>query len=686
MAHHQLTDSLALALASQKGSERLGTQLQLALELSPIEKDRALNLSRQALKEARKAGNKELETRALFVLGRTNQVHEQMGLAEAYYDSALVLANSTGSNRHKGELLHHMGLILYNKGMAIEALESYNQALHYNRLAQNFRLVGSGYSMMANIYRVNGLYDRAIEYIIKSKLNYEKANFVEGNAWAAYMLGRIYADLKLRTKAREYFNESLEIYRQVAASNGDKSGLAICYEQLGLLDLASGDLNQASAAIDHALRIFSENQSKYGISNAYLNFGRIEYARGDYVAARNYLSKALSMKQEIADRLSLTRIHEYLGLCDLAQGKQQQGLSSLHEGLELALKTNQKKVQLDIYAKLSETYLKMKNLPKAFEAQQKQIDVQNELLSGAVNIKLEQLQPIYALDAKNEQIAELEQTNAINKLQLKQHRITRMAALSAVLIVVLIASSVYLVNRKIRKKNAALHEAVQTKDRLFSIIAHDLRNPIGTSLGLSEFLLEEMNQKNYTVVSHYAGLFRQSLTEAFNLLNNLLDWSRSQQQRIRFEARELVLADIISESRELFESSIQQKNLAFDVQTPENCRVLADPDMLKTILRNLLSNAIKFSNENGLISLMCQPNGQFAEIAITDRGVGMSPEQQAALFAFDTNSSTPGTAGEKGTGLGLILVKEFVEKHGGYIRLSSKPGQGSTFSFTIPMA
>ncbi len=681
-----LTDSLQQAVQTQTGNQRIATQLTLALKIATTNKDKALQLCTEALRDAKKLKSQGLEMRAYYTTGRVYQEHEEMKISESYYDTALVISNTIDDKWYKGEILHYQGLNLYNRGKELEALEAYNQALQYSRQSQNFALMGSSYSMMGNIYRVNGIYDRAIEYVLKSKLNYEKAEFVEGYGWAAYILGRIYADLKLDTKAREYFEESLSIYKKIAANNGEERGMAICYEQLGLLDIETGNLKDASKEIDHSLQIYSSMGSEFGLSNAYKNLGRIEYAKGNYTAAEDYLNKALTIKMEIGDLLSLATIHEYLGLCYIGKGQPARGFEALQKALDHALSNNQKKAQLEIYTQLTKAYLDQNNLRKALEIQQKQVDIQNELLSGSAKIKLEQLQSIYAIDEKNAQISELEHLNQINTLQIKQHKTTQMIAITAILLAILIAITVYIFNLKIRRKNTALNEAVATKDKLFSIVAHDLKNPIGSSLGLSEFLVEEINNKNFDVVGQYATIFQQSLNEAFTLLNNLLDWSRSQLKNIKFTPTPIQLLAIVSETQELFESSISKKKLGFQVDIEESTRVVADVDILRTILRNLVSNAIKYSNEDRLILINSKVVANTIEVSVVDHGVGMSAERLKSLFEFESNSSTVGTAGERGTGLGLVLVKEFVEKHCGQLHVSSIEGQGSTFSFTIPAA
>ena len=178
---------------------------------------------------------------------------------------------------------------------------------------------------MGTIFRVNGLYDRAIEYIINSKLNYEKAESLEGHAWDAYILGRIYSDLKLPQKALEYFQEALEIYSKQASVDGNKDGVAICYEQIGLLNLDSGNFKEAKMYIDRTLEIATANKSSYILSNAHKNLGMIEYSMGNYELAEKYLNESLKIKNEVGDLLSLPTIYEYLGLCLIGKGQIDEG-------------------------------------------------------------------------------------------------------------------------------------------------------------------------------------------------------------------------------------------------------------------------------------------------------------------------------------------------------------------------
>lgn len=357
------TDSLHTVIHKKTGADKITSQLDLALQIINTDKDEAMRLANSALPAAKNIGNKNLEKRSYCMLGRIYTELENNELSLAYLDSALLITEATDDDWYKGEILFRTGVVKHIMGEDLQALESFNTAVQACRLSDNFKIAGSSYSMMGTIFRMNGLYDRAIEYIIKSKLNYEKADFTEGSAWAAYLLGRIYSDLKLPNNALEYFREALEIYLRVASIDGNQNGVAICYEQIGILNIESGNFDEARKNINQTLKIYSDNKSKYGISNVYKNLGILEYFLGNYVQAENHLNEALQIKKEIGDLLSQPSLYEYLGLNLIGKGRIEEGFNQLQQGLVLAISNNQKKIQLDIYSKLTEAYLVLARKP-----------------------------------------------------------------------------------------------------------------------------------------------------------------------------------------------------------------------------------------------------------------------------------------------------------------------------------
>lgn len=236
---------------------------------------------------------------------------------------------------------------------------------------------------------------------------------------------------------------------------------------------------------------------------------------------------------------------------------------------------------------------------------------------------------------------------------------------------------------ELKASEAQLRELNATKDKFFSIIAHDLKSPFNSILGLSSLLEERVGEKNYEDIGEFATLIRSSSELAYDLLKNLLEWSRSQTGKMEFSREYLDLVGLIDDAFHLMENSARQKSIVITRHLPRNMLAFADRAMIATILRNLISNAIKFTKPGGEIIISAQQTSTEIKVAISDNGVGIRKEELSKLFRIDENHSTLGTLNEKGTGLGLILCKEFIEKHGGRIWAESEFGKGSQFYFVI---
>jgi signal transduction histidine kinase len=237
----------------------------------------------------------------------------------------------------------------------------------------------------------------------------------------------------------------------------------------------------------------------------------------------------------------------------------------------------------------------------------------------------------------------------------------------------------------IRKNNDELSNLNTTKNKLFSIIAHDLRNPFNYILGFLEFMLSNIrNQKIEDIEANLNNIRIQS-ENTYQLLENLLDWAKTQTGQINYHPENLDLSKLIDETLLFLKPLADNKNISIEVVLLEELPVFADRDMLKTILRNLITNAIKYSNLNSVVRISSDLYRHYNEITIADNGIGMSDEEVKNLFQQDLQHSEEGTAKEKGTGLGLILCKEFVERHEGKIWVESEVNKGSKFKFLIPI-
>jgi len=236
---------------------------------------------------------------------------------------------------------------------------------------------------------------------------------------------------------------------------------------------------------------------------------------------------------------------------------------------------------------------------------------------------------------------------------------------------------------KQKKVEEQLQELLVTKDKLFSIISHDLRGPIGSFMQIIELLTSDM-EVDPSMQVNLLNELKDMSKSTFYLLENLLNWSRSQRSDIVFNPRSFIINDLIHENTSLLAAAAGQKSIRiqFDIQT--KFAAYADYDMINLVIRNLLSNAIKFTRTGGLILITIAQKEHFIETTFTDNGIGMSQEKSDNLFANNQFHSTSGTNGEKGSGLGLVLCKDFVLRNGGSIRVESTLEKGSTFTFTIP--
>ncbi len=681
------TDSLYKIINTKSGTDKISAQLEFALEIVTKNYDEALRMAGSAKNRAKAIGNKKLEMRSYCTLGRIYTETRNNSLSLMYLDSALVIAKNINDNWNKGEILYYIGVNQHRMGDAVQALESFNASVQACRLSDNFKIAGSSYSIMGTIFRMNGMYDRAIEYIIKSKLNYEKADFVEGDAWATYLLGRIYHDLKLPEKALEYFHESLNTYKTLASVDGIQNGLAICYEQLGLLNLEEGNFEEARKYIDNTLQIYSATESKYGLSNVNMNLGKIEYYKGNYLKAEEYLRESLQIKKEVGDLLSQPGIYEHLGLCLIERGDTKAGFKLIEQGLELAISNNQKKVQLDIYAKLAVAYLNLNDFKNSILCKDKQIEIQNSILSGAANIKTEQLQAIYEIDEKNSQIAELEKQNKIIALSNRQNKIIRNIMISGIILVLLVMLVIYWFYKKLKLKNTELREANAAKNKFFAIIAHDLRGPTGSLASLLELIHLNFNDYSIDELKNMMLVLHKSAEHVSHLLENLLIWAKSQVDKIECRSTKIKLDELIQVSLKGLNQYAENKQIKISVECSDKIFVFADSDMVQTIIRNILSNAIKYSHRGGLITVDSDVlNKDFALIRIIDNGVGIEKSKLSKIYDIAFKHHTRGTENEKSTGLGLILVKDFIEKNKGTLTIESEKDKGTIVSFTLPLA
>lgn len=239
--------------------------------------------------------------------------------------------------------------------------------------------------------------------------------------------------------------------------------------------------------------------------------------------------------------------------------------------------------------------------------------------------------------------------------------------------------------QKVSKRTEQLREANATKDKFFSIIAHDLKSPFNIIQGFLTLIHDEFESFTEMELKEFIGKTLEASTNTFTLLENLLEWSRSQRGTIHFNPEVIQLGEICNEV--IFQSTdyAKQKNIDVTLDIAPNHQVFADPEMIMTILRNLVSNAVKFSNPGDPVNIISKETPEYMEICVKDYGIGMNENFRKNLFNLSEKTQRNGTNKEKGTGLGLILCREFIEKNNGKLWVKSRENKGSSFYFSLPL-
>jgi len=356
-------------------------------------------------------------------------------------------------------------------------------------------------------------------------------------------------------------------------------------------------------------------------------------------------------------------------------------------------------MQQECYQAYATNYKALNKYKIALEYQLKYDELKDSIFSDKLQNKLLEFETQYKNEQNEREIEILQKEKELNELNLKRRRLERntiMGGFVLVILLILILYRSYRIkkgsNRLFEEKNNKLEiltteqkELIAMKNKLISIIGHDLKNPFNSIMGLSDLLYKEDKNLNKSDKKEMAKNIHSASHDTFKLLENLLQWAKSQSDTTDYSPVLLSLNDLIKESFSHIKSNAKNKKIELENNIENELQVFADKNMLLTIMRNLISNAIKFSHEGGSVRIEAIKSNTNIIVKIIDSGIGIHADQIPNLFIVGKSHSTHGTANEKGSGLGLLICNEFIVKHGGSIQVDSVVGKGSVFSVSIPL-
>lgn len=594
-------------------------------------------------------------------------------------DSLVLVYESLGENDTARFRL--LALIANNQNDPRIKLKYADLLLAEANKSKDTRYMHHAYLNQGQAYRLTGDFDIAIYSLFKA-LNYaEKAQYTKGIAAANTALADVYSLLGNHTNSIIYYKKAIDWL-----SDEDSALLANILLNMGDEYYVSGVYDSALVAFEESRNIYKKmGNDPSGLAYNLGNIGLVQAELGNLVQAENYIRESIIELEKLGDHYGsaiflsyMAEIYQKDGLLRTAKMFADSSMSiSTRYGLKAEIRDNSLRLA-DIYAMSSDYDL-------AYKYHQQYVALKDSISNDEIYTQIENLESAFELAKKQAEVDLL-------TIQQKNQRIIIITAIiiAAILtILALVTFSYYKskarVNAVLESQKKSLETLNQTKDRFFSIISHDLRGPINSFHGVSNLIKFFVETKNPEELLEVADDIDQSVDRLTNLLDNLLSWAMQQQGHFPNVPEKLSLNEMSKELVETLDNMARGKQIELAARIDEQIYLWADRNTTMTILRNLVNNGLKFTEPGGKVGLTAIQEDGYALIRVYDTGVGMPTEKLKKLWGLPEQKSTYGTAGERGLGLGLQLVYEFIEMNQGKVEVESNEGIGSTFTVWLPL-
>jgi signal transduction histidine kinase len=613
--------------------------------------------------------------------------------AQKHLDQAEALANKNDWAWAKALVFADKGSAADTKGDYSNALEFNNKALQLDLQSNDSSSICNSYINVGNSYLELGQYEESYFYTQKA---YQLASTLKdtlSSAIAMHNLAVLYSNLGRLDLALVHFKSTADL----SASVNDVEGPAYNNHETGRAYIKVKDGSKALPFLHSALSASKAMGLFNLIPKIYQSIAEAKFLTKDYGTCLTYYDSAIASFKFLEHQFGQAESNLGKSRVYLAQGKfaeaNQIALTSLKKAVDLKAQV----LEFECHQLLSECAEKQGDFKNALLYNKRAQQTRDSLTS--INMMSQVFENEFQMRSqrKDEEIASLSKQKDQSASELKRQEFLKNIFAVVFALTIVLLYSVYRSGRRkvemndlllqhqaeIEKRTQELEELNKVKDKFFSIISHDLRSPINSLAGLLDLM--EKDQIKAEELPALTKEMRIQFNHTKNLINNLLDWTLLQMNKVSIKKEKFGLKSLVDGNIKLL-SSMSTKKTNFINDIDESIIPFADQNMINLVFRNLLLNGIKFTDNGGTIKVSAVAEGESIKVSVTDNGVGIAPEIQKVLFDKTTGYSTRGTANEKGTGLGLILCKEFIERNGGKIWLESEVGKGSTFFVSIPVA
>ena len=618
-----------------------------------------------------------------------------------YANRAELLLNRNDPDNELPDLYELKGSIYQNLNVWERSLSYYKKAYDGFLRLENHQEAGICALRLGNTYYELGDFSEAYFYYLQSLNAYERGGDRKGIAKMENNLGIVAHEMGKLDEAEKHYRNAWNIYHRL----GDESDRSLSLNNLGLIHYDRDNYDSAlyyyQEGIELLKPLVDESKDIRYVLSAILNNCALTYSdKGEFPRALRYLKEGLKLAQASGDQYNLGAVYISLGSIYGKLNRIDSAMYFFHHSLKIAREKEYKQLEMEAYNELAQMNASFGSYASAYNWLQRYDTLNQEIFNEEQSAQIARLRNRYEQELTEQ---EMDQLQASSMVQLALNKV--LIALIALALVLVTLIAVNLRSRKIKseqlaERNRQLSEAMEklsessqelealnrSKDRIFSVVAHDLRNPVAGVNGFAELLYENFAKLNPKTQKEYVLQIVQGTQRVQNLLENLLIWARSQMKAVKFEPEVLDMQEILEDCVRELKINLDHKKVVCELNLEDTCSIWGDPSLIHTIFRNLIMNAIKFSFPGSKIWLSSKLEGKYCTITVTDRGIGIEPEIQKKLFDPNESISSNGTAGESGSGLGLLICKEFVAMNSGTIGVESETGNGASFLVSLPVS
>jgi two-component system, sensor histidine kinase and response regulator len=605
-------------------------------------------------------------------------------------DSLEVFIRNSHEDTIKVQLLNQLVTLLRDRDTQ-KAFPYARQARDLSRILGYDKGTAVALENLAWIHYRKGDYSRAFQLSTDALRTFELLRDQAG-------IARCFNHIAAFQYEQKHFEAAIDNFKRAYGMSVKTTDTATTARSLSNIAFAFLSLNQLDSTeiyANRALEISQRINNRYLIGAALRSLGDVAMQRKDYTAALSKYQITLIIATSIRNTFLESSVMHRIGKVHYERQQYDEALEYFMKTLDVSTRYHHKDEMERTCKLIVEVYKKKNDLKKAFDFQSRYVQIHDSLNDQRNSEQVALLQARFDSEMKETKIELLTKEAQLKQEEINSQRVWLYFYIGSLSLFILLAVVLFYnyhikrkANLRLKEKNSEIQRQAKelgningAKDKLFSIISHDLRSPLSSLKGLMDLVIEGVLSKDEFLP--VAQNLKHSLESVQENLDNLLYWAQSQLKGLQVNPETFVLSDLVNEKIKFFQEIGRSKNISIVNGIEDDLEVFADKNHVRLVFRNLIANAIKFSMFGGTIMISQREVDDRVEISVSDTGVGMSAKDLAKLFSSEIHFSNLGTQKEKGIGIGLLLTKEFVEKNGGSISVSSELGKGSTFTFTL---